>query len=63
MDHRILAGVKEGLADCTRIDEVAAALTKMKRSPTTTTTTTITDHQSSFISFLHLEYLLVNFCV
>jgi len=25
-DHRILAVVKEGPADCTRIDEVAAAL-------------------------------------
>jgi len=30
-DHRISAGVKEGPADCTRIDEVAAALKKMKR--------------------------------
>ena len=30
-DHRILAAVKEGLADCIRIDEVAAALKKMKR--------------------------------
>jgi len=29
-DHRILAGVK-GPADCIRIDEVAAALKKMKR--------------------------------
>jgi len=28
-DHRISAGVKEGAADC--IDEVAAALKKMKR--------------------------------
>jgi len=30
-DHRISATVKEGPADCTRIDEVAAALKKMKR--------------------------------
>jgi len=30
-DLRISAGVKEGPADCTRIDEVAAALKKMKR--------------------------------
>jgi len=30
MDHRISAGVKEGPADCRRIDEVAAALKKMK---------------------------------
>jgi len=30
-DHRILATVKEGLADCIRIDEDAAALKKMKR--------------------------------
>jgi len=30
-DHRILAGVNEGPADCIRIDEVAAALKKMKR--------------------------------
>jgi len=30
-DHGILAGVKEGPADCIRIDEVAAALKKMKR--------------------------------
>jgi len=29
-DHRILPGVKEGPADCIRIDEVAAALKKMK---------------------------------
>jgi len=29
-DYRILAGVKEGPADCIRIDEVAAALKKMK---------------------------------
>ena len=29
-DHRISAGVKERLADCIRIDEVAAALKKMK---------------------------------
>jgi len=29
--HRISAGVKEGPADCIRIDEVAAALKKMKR--------------------------------
>jgi len=29
-DHSISAGVKEGPADCIRIDEVAAALTKMK---------------------------------
>jgi len=30
-DHRILAGVKEGPADCIRIDEVVAAMKKMKR--------------------------------
>jgi len=30
-DHKISAGVKEGPADCIRIDEVAAALKKMKR--------------------------------
>jgi len=30
-DHRISAGVKEGPADCIRIDEVAAVLEKMKR--------------------------------
>jgi len=30
-DHRLLAGVKEGQADCFRTDEVAAALKKMKR--------------------------------
>jgi len=30
-DHRIEATVKEGPADCIRIDEVAAALKKMKR--------------------------------
>jgi len=30
LDHRILAGVKEGPADCIRIDEVAAALKQMK---------------------------------
>jgi len=30
-DHRISATVKEGQADCIRIDEVAAALKKMKR--------------------------------
>ena len=30
-DHRISAGIKEGAADCIRIDEVAAALKKMKR--------------------------------
>jgi len=30
-DHRILAGVKEGPADCIRINEVAAALKMMKR--------------------------------
>jgi len=30
-DHKISAGVKERLADCIRIDEVAAALKKMKR--------------------------------
>jgi len=29
-DHRISAGFKEGAADCIRIDEVAAALKKMK---------------------------------
>jgi len=30
-DHGILAGVTEGPANCIRIDEVAAALKKMKR--------------------------------
>ena len=30
-DHRISAGVKEGPADCIRINEVAAALKKIKR--------------------------------
>jgi len=30
-DHRISAGVEEGTADCIRIDEVVAALKKMKR--------------------------------
>jgi len=30
-DHRISAGVKEGPADCNKIDKVAAALKKMKR--------------------------------
>jgi len=30
-DHRISAGVKEGPADCIRIDEVAAALKQVKR--------------------------------
>ena len=30
-DHRILARVKEGPADCIRISEVATALKKMKR--------------------------------
>ena len=30
-DHRILAKVKEGPSDCIRINEVAAALKKMKR--------------------------------
>jgi len=30
-DHRISAGVKEGPADCIRIDEDSAALKKMKR--------------------------------
>jgi len=30
-DHRISAGIKQGPADCIRIDEVAAALKKMKR--------------------------------
>jgi len=30
-DHRIEATVKEGPADCIRIDEVAAALKKMTR--------------------------------
>jgi len=29
-DHRISATVKEGAADCIRMDEVAAALKKMK---------------------------------
>jgi len=34
-DHRKMAGVKEGPADCIRIDEVAVALKKRKRqSPT-----------------------------
>jgi len=30
-DHRISAEVKEGTADCIRIDEVVAAMKKMKR--------------------------------
>jgi len=30
-EHRISAGVKEGQADCIRIDEVTAVLKKMKR--------------------------------
>ena len=30
-DHKILAEVKEGPADCIRMDEVRAALKKMKR--------------------------------
>ena len=30
-DHKISAEVKEGPADCIRIDEVRAALKKMKR--------------------------------
>jgi len=30
-DHRILAALKEEQADCTTIDEVAAALKKIKR--------------------------------
>jgi len=30
-DHKISAGVKEEPADCMKIDEVAAALKKMKR--------------------------------
>jgi len=30
-DHRLSTGVKEGPADCIRIDEVAAALRKMER--------------------------------
>jgi len=30
-DHRISVTVKEGPADCIRIDEVAAALKQMKR--------------------------------
>jgi len=29
-DHRISSGVKEGPADCIRIDEVIAALKKMR---------------------------------
>jgi len=33
-DHRISAGVKEGPADYIRMDEVAAALKKMKRHKT-----------------------------
>jgi len=37
-DHRILAEVKEGPADCIRIDKVAAALKKMKRHNTHTHT-------------------------
>jgi len=31
LDHRISDGVKEGLADCIRIDKDAGALKKMKR--------------------------------
>jgi len=31
-DRRILAGVKEGPADCIRIDEVAAALKKDEKT-------------------------------
>jgi len=34
LDHRISAGVKKGPAVCIRIDEVAAALKKMKRHKT-----------------------------
>ena len=30
-DHKISSGIKEGPADCIRIEEVAAALKKMKR--------------------------------
>ena len=30
-DHKMSAGVKEGPADCIRMDEVRAALKKMKR--------------------------------
>jgi len=30
-DHRISAGIKEGPANCIRIDEVAAAMKKMKQ--------------------------------
>jgi len=30
-DHKIIGGVKEGPADCIRIDEVPTALKKMKR--------------------------------
>jgi len=33
-DHRISAGVKEGPADCIRIDEVAAAFKKIKSHKT-----------------------------
>jgi len=33
-DHKISAGVKNGPADCIRIDEVAAVLKKMKRHKT-----------------------------
>jgi len=33
-DHRISATVKEGSADCSSIDEVAAALKTMKRHKT-----------------------------
>jgi len=31
-DHRISAGVKEGPADCIRIDEIAAALKKDEKT-------------------------------
>jgi len=45
LDHRISAGVKEGPADCIRIDEVAAALKKMKR------------HKASALSWLATEMI------
>jgi len=34
LDHRISAGVKEGPADCIRMDDVAAALKKMETQST-----------------------------
>ena len=44
-DHRILAGVKEGPANCIKIDEVAAALKKM------------TQHKASGLSGLVAEII------